>query len=60
MHYYCQCELQKDDKHMVSWIPERYAIQGRILKLKNDNGWKVMSVGVKLSAEELEGKVKMA
>ena len=46
---YKQCCLIKDDKKLqVAWIPEQYAIQDKILKLKiNKNwqdGWKVYYV----------------
>ena len=52
--FYRQCSLRKKTKEtshtQVSWIPERYAIKGKFLKLKEDNGWEVLSVGAKQPA----------
>ena len=55
-HYFLkQCRLEKvvnrSKKLMTTWIPEKYAIKGKIIDLKekfNDgwsNGWKVENVG---------------
>lgn len=55
---YVQCILKKNTKLQTSWIPERYAIVGKYLKLlENDaweNGWQVISRGVKVSKNSLE------
>ena len=47
---YSQCTLQKNNIVQISWIPERFAKVGKILKLKSendiwDNGWVVTFVG---------------
>lgn len=43
-----QCKLQNGNTHTVSYIPEKYAIVGETLKLKNNDvwtdGWVVISV----------------
>jgi hypothetical protein len=43
MIYYRHCELEKavptGSVRRVSWIPEKYARLGEILKLKMDSGW---------------------
>lgn len=36
-----QCLLEKEDKIQVSWIPEKYAKLGKVLKLGNNDGWVV-------------------
>ena len=60
--YYYQCRLKKmvelgQLSHEVSWIPEKYAQKGRILKIKRngrwDNGWEVINVWGKKSKEEI-------
>jgi hypothetical protein len=51
---YRQCELRKGTKRMTSWIPERFATQGKYLRLGDDDGWKVIAV----HASEPEERVK--
>lgn len=56
MEYYNQCTLVKSFNGgkitQVTWIPTKFAIAGRTVKLKNDqnvwvDGWLVESVGEK-------------
>ena len=46
--YYRQCELVMSigtQRYIqISWIPEKYAVVGKNLKIKNGD-WKVVSVG---------------
>jgi hypothetical protein len=55
---YVQCILKKNNKIQTSWIPERYAVIGKYLKLLEnniwENGWQVISNGVKVSKNSLE------
>lgn len=55
---YVQCVLRKNTKLQTSWIPERYAVVGKFLKLFEnntwENGWQVISRGVKVSKNSLE------
>jgi hypothetical protein len=49
--YYRQCRLNKSGMlDQVSWIPEQFAVLGKVLKLRNeggewDDGWVVKNVG---------------
>ena len=48
--YYRQCSLRRGNTHTVSWLPEKFAEQGKYLKLKGKDGewvdgWLVESVG---------------
>jgi len=36
--------LRKGTKERTSWIPERFAKQGKFLRLKDDDGWQVVAV----------------
>ena len=41
-----QCHLRRGKEKMTSWIPKRYAVVGRYIKLKSEDGtwedgWKV-------------------
>lgn len=46
---YRQCIMTKSSGQSIlqvtSWIPEQFAKIGKYLKLKDDDGWKVISVG---------------
>lgn len=51
--FYRQCHLEKPTYegtyHTTSWIPEKFAVKNKIIKLKEreiwDNGWVVTVVG---------------
>lgn len=51
-----QCVLKKGNVQTTSWIPDKYAKQGKYVKLKEngkwDDGWKVMEVGEMAKEEE--------
>jgi hypothetical protein len=42
---YRQCLLTNRDKSQVTWIPSSYAIKGKCIRIKEDDGWFVESVG---------------
>jgi hypothetical protein len=47
--FYRQCSLKKESSSTISWIPEQFAVLGKVLKLKDDqgvweNGWVVEAV----------------
>jgi hypothetical protein len=35
---YRQCQLTKDNKKRVAWIPSKFALVGKVIKIKDDNG----------------------
>ena len=41
---YKQCELHRGTEKLVSWIPDRFAVEGKYLRLGDDDGWKVVAV----------------
>ena len=41
---YKQCILNKGNITQTSWIPEKFAVIGKFLRLENDNGWEVKAV----------------
>ncbi len=53
--YHRQCKLIKGDEVTVAWIPEKSAIMGNFLKLKNSEGWvkgwKVVSINTKINSK---------
>jgi hypothetical protein len=47
---YIQCSLKKKDSHHMAWIPEKFAIVGKFIKIKKDDetwddGWEVTGDG---------------
>ena len=60
--FYCQCTLKRteSDTFTVSWIPHEFAIQDKLLSLKDINNkwddWIVQSVGEKIRAELVEAR----
>lgn len=62
--YRVQCRLRKQKptpesgfSYQVTWLPEKFATVGRIVKLKKgeqwDDGWEVINVWQRLSAKEI-------
>lgn len=51
MIYYRQCVLKKNSTTTTSWIPEKFAKKGKVLKLKDSgiwsDGWEIQRVGSK-------------
>jgi hypothetical protein len=39
-----QCVLNKGNLWMTVWIPAKFAVKGKILRLKDDDGWRVDEV----------------
>ena len=46
---YIQCRMskrtEKGSLKQVAWIPEKFAIEGDYVKLKQEDGWRVDEVG---------------
>lgn len=36
---YRQCRLQRGNAVRVSWLPAQYAVEGRVLKLRDNDVW---------------------
>lgn len=45
MKYHVQCALQRQEQHDVCWIPAKHAVMGKALRIKDEEGWRVTSVG---------------
>ena len=43
-NFHVQCKLKKGNTTQYSWIPEKFANKGKFVKLKDDDGWKVIEV----------------
>lgn len=54
---YKQCALQKGASHSMAWIPEQFAVKGKFLKIKEEDGWQVVGVsdGSRSAVEANEG-----
>ena len=57
MTFYRQCILRRGTTRTTSWIPEKFARQGKYIKLKETDGWKdgwlVMEVGARMSEDQV-------
>jgi hypothetical protein len=56
--YYNQCKLVKENTHQVTWLPEKYAVVGESVKLKQkdgswSDGWLVVSAGARQPHDEM-------
>jgi len=51
---YKQCKLKKGNTCRVTWLPDKFAKKGKLLRLKDDDGWVVQEVW----ATESEANVK--
>jgi hypothetical protein len=53
---YRQCILERKNLTQTTWIPEKFAVEGGFVELKNneiwENGWKVLAVGQDRLSEE--------
>ena len=45
-YYMRQCQLQRNNVYLVSWIPDKYAIKGNVIGLKKlEETYEVIQVG---------------
>src|SRR5688572_14107755 len=42
---YTQCRLQRGAAQQVAWIPSEFAIRNKYIRIKDVDGWRVVSVG---------------
>ena len=53
MIYYKQCMMKRKNETTTSWIPEKFAIKDKIIKLENretgkwTDGWRIVIIGLK-------------
>ena len=54
-HYYRQCWLTRGSARQMAWIPEKFAVAGRFLRLTDagisEDGWQVTGVGAQMAEE---------
>ncbi len=55
VHYYHQCWLVRGHARQMAWIPAKFAVAGRYLKLTQngeaEDGWQVAGVGARMAEE---------
>jgi len=55
---YTQCQITKGNGYQIAWIPTTFAVIGKIIKIKEidgwDDGWKVSNVYGTRSADKVE------
>lgn len=45
-----QCKLRRKNTTKVVWIPQKYAVKGKFLRLKEVDGWEVMETFSRFSS----------
>jgi hypothetical protein len=40
-----QCILNKNNRWQTAWIPKQFAVKGKYLRILDEDGWQVKSVG---------------
>ena len=50
---YKQCVLRKGYAQQVSYLPSKFAIDGKLVRLKDDDGWEVVFVSDNEITEDL-------
>ena len=53
-----QCTLQRGTKTQTSWIPSKFAVKDKTIRLKEEDGWVVKSVGGTLSKDMVKAQEK--
>jgi hypothetical protein len=51
MMTYTQCRLQRGAIQQVAWIPSAFAVRNKYVRIKEVDGWRVVSVGAEMPAE---------
>ena len=55
IHYYRQCWLARGKARQMAWLPEKFAVAGRFLRLtdagSSEDGWQVTGVGAQMAEE---------
>ena len=53
MIFFRQCRMSKPGfQDEVAWIPEKFAVKGKVIKLKEDDGWTVDHAGTMRKTNE--------
>ena len=45
MQRYTQCRLRRGRTEQIAWIPSEFAKKNQFLRIKSDDGWRVIGVG---------------
>ena len=57
IRYFHQCWLVRGNARQMAWIPAKFAVQGRYLKLTqngaSEDGWQVAGVGASVAEETI-------
>lgn len=42
---YTQCRLRRGKVEQLAWIPSQFAVKNKSLRIKGEDGWRVIGVG---------------
>ena len=49
MQTYTQCRLRRGQTEQIAWIPSEFAKKSQFLRIKGEDGWRVIGVGATMS-----------
>jgi len=57
MEMHRQCQLRRGNEHLTTWLPEKFAVKGHIVNLKNEgnwiDGWEVVGVFTRMDSRQV-------
>lgn len=53
---YRQCKLRRGTRYRYAWLPDRYAKQGKFLRIRGEDGWRVEEVYSAESEERVKAR----
>ena len=53
---YRQCKLRRRTRYRYAWLPDRYAVQGKVLRIRDEDGWRVEEVYDAQSEEQVKAR----
>ncbi len=45
MKTHTQCSLVRDAVHDICWLPTKFAVVGKVIRINDESGWLVTGVG---------------
>lgn len=45
MQTHIQCTVRCGDVHDVCWLPSKFAVEGKYIRIKDEDGWLVTGIG---------------
>ncbi|RLF67439.1 MAG: hypothetical protein DRN26_02425 [Thermoplasmata archaeon] len=53
---YRQCKLRRGKCYKYAWLPSKYAVQGKMLRICDEDGWRVEEIYDAQSEEQVKAR----